>query len=311
MTILILLALCLVAGCGSNKVEKAEKLLKAGSTSEAVDLLREEIKDNPDNAEAFLVLGKTLYKTDRLLGQEKLLSAVKVNSSYKERVTRFILSNVSSRSDLDFLNQVETGYVDRDADLCFKYYVDMAPDFSNAVAFADKYPRDSRAPTALLRQASCLKAKSCDSASKVYYQKVVKKYPASKEAKEAKGVLSDWWVKIAGRIPADHKWHSFAVEKGQKYRYEISGDVVLQDGFGALHHFNGEQTTMFIGTRNELQNMMDQFNSGRGYSGPMAATAGSFGSGTAPRGDRIWFLIETGGEFSGGLDLILEVKDRA
>ena len=310
--IFMFLVLCLVAGCGPTRVEKAEKLWKAGSNSEAVDLLREEIKDRPENGEAFFLLGKVLFETERESAKEKFLSAIKVNEDMKEQVLGFVLKHIDSRSDLDFLNKVENGYVDGVANLCYRYYVEMAPGNLNASTFAAKFPRDPRAPKSILLEAEYLKQESADYPSKELYKRLAKDYPNSSEGKEAKKILSDWWFKRVERLQADNRWHGYAIKKGQPYRYNISGQVVLQDGFGAIHRYDGGDTAMFIGTREDLKEFKSHCSFGMGFTGtgPRAVTAENSNSGVAPRGGMIWFKIQTEGEFNGGLDVTLELKDK-
>lgn len=304
----LLLVVFLASGCGPNRVEKAKELLKVKSNNEAIKLLDEEIKDNPKNGEAFLVYGQILYENDPPAARERLTSALLVDNEthMKDKVIKCVEKNISCAEDLSLLDKAEYGYVDGNADLCYKRYVEYS---NEAAQFSNRFPNDPRAAGAVLEQANGYKRDGSDVA-KTLYRFIIEKYPKSAQAKEAQAALDDWWKTYTMDLPADNKWHSLTVEvqKGQRYQYEISGDVVLRDGFGALVHFTGDNTLIFFGSRQELRDGMYQ---SRGSTTGFAKEAGCFRSGKALKRSQIWFTIATGAEFEGSLTVKLKLQEKA
>ena len=120
------------------------------------------------------------------------------------------------------------------------------------------------------------------------------------------------WSKQTINLPADNLWHGYMISYGKQYRYKISGEVVVQDGFGAVHKFHGDETLIFFGSQSMLQEMErqhpDAVNLTMNDNRLHANKAGNSGSGVAAKSGMVWFLIETRAPLNGGLTVILESK---
>ena len=72
--LLVLLAfLALLAGCAPNLYTQGRGMAERGEYGRAVDLYREEIRNNPKSAEAWRELGVALYKQGELAKAEDAL----------------------------------------------------------------------------------------------------------------------------------------------------------------------------------------------------------------------------------------------
>lgn len=284
----------IAAGCGPNRVSKAEELMDAGSLEEAVKLIQEEITDSPKNAEAYVLYGRILIKKeDRTGAYEKFRSAIKVGGdSQKEKIKDLLLGEKDCfYSDFNFINEILPDLVKTDKDFCFNYYVLKPLDADRSAMFAENFPNDPRAPAAIERQASCCYSDGDTSSAKHFYLRLVEKYPKSDEGKAAKRRLADWWTKYNRYIPLDDLWHGFSIRKGQQYRYTIPGCIEYDHGSWGIERVDYKQVRVFVGTEQELK-LADS--GGIDYTGPRVANAESYCSGVAPRSGMIWFTVNTG-----------------
>lgn len=311
--ILPIAILILLVGCGKSRVTRAEELIKMGSKPEAIKLLSEEISDNPKNADAYLLYGEVLLKDDPEAAYDKFRSAIKANEA-KIAELEETLSKNATYSDLQFLNEVDPELMRKNADLCYKYNVELTRSPYSAVTFADTFPKDSRAPKAIAIEAAAYKeGGGHDSAkAKSLYQRIVKEYPDSSEAKKARDLLSDWWTKYIINLPVDSKWYSHIIKKGQRYKYCVRGEITKETGLGLLK-VGSDDVMVFVGTEPELkESQRNSYYVGSYfsyYNGPKAEKAGSFGSGVAPKDCSVWFTINCAFSMANSLDVDIEVKE--
>lgn len=103
LAVFFVLAVSGIAQAQSERMEKAEEYLETGMPDQATEILREEIKENPSNADAHFMLG-TLYlrrSNNFVIGgfgkllqvcpkfekaMERFKSAVNIDESYKEKI---------------------------------------------------------------------------------------------------------------------------------------------------------------------------------------------------------------------------------
>ncbi len=284
-----------------------------GSKPEAIKLLSEEISDNPKNADAYFLYGKVLLEENRDAAYDKFRSAIKADEGMKEKVCDLLKKNVT-HPDLVFLNDIDPEIMKKDADLCYKFRVELSPGPYMAVTFADAFPKDPRAPKAIEVEAAAYKRDGgLDSIkAKRLYQRIVREYPKSAEARKARSLLSDWWTKYTISLPVDGKWHSRPVREGQKYRYSIQGEITKETGLGLLR-LNGNNVLVFIGSQSELrESQKNTYYPGSyfsDYTGPRAKTAGFSGSGVGPKDCEVWFYMYSTFQMTNTLDVEFEVKE--
>jgi tetratricopeptide (TPR) repeat protein len=86
-SIVVLIFLLLIIGCGSSNIKKAESYIDAGMYKEAIDLLKIEIQDNPKNPEGHYLLGlATLSLGSDSEANEYFNRAILIESKYREKV---------------------------------------------------------------------------------------------------------------------------------------------------------------------------------------------------------------------------------
>lgn len=311
LAVIFPIILVLLGGCGKSRVTRAEELLKMGSKPEAVKLLSEEISDHPRNAEAYFLYGKVLLQDDRQAAYDKFRSAIKADKSMKDKVCD-LLKKDAIYSDLSFLAEIDPEIMKQDADLCYKYRVEMTPETSTASTFADAFPEDPRAPKAIEVAADSYKESGSSDTAKMLYQRIAKEYPTSREGKRATALLSDWWIKHTISLPVNSRWYSRSVMKGQKYRYAVRGEVTKETGLGILK-VNSNDVMVFVGSEAELTESQRNSYSADSYlsyyKGPKAQKAGPFGSGVAPKDCSVWFYINCAIGINGSLSVEFEVKE--
>lgn len=294
-----------VTGCGPNRVSKAKELMEIESYPEAIELLKEEIKANPDNGEAQFVYGQILRcQENSEESYERFNKAIKVDEAFKAQAKDFLLKDrPGSSSDYSYVAEMMPNLEKEDADFCYKLKVEYG---SDQVAFVNNFPADKRASEVLDGLAS---SKYYDNRmwSKSLYQRLVRDYPTTSEGKAAKKKLADWWSCYDMNLPLDSGWHGYSISAGQRYRYEIVGSKTYDYGGQGVLRIDSDDAGMFIGSKAELTTAVEN---SYGYTGPYPDyDLMRSGSGTAPKSGFIWFRISTAGEMTGSFTVKIEYKD--
>ena len=87
--ILVGCILHLPIACGKSDAEKSKALIKSGKFPQAIELLRKQAAENPEDAEIQFLLGVALTSVGQLqAGDERFANAVKLNSDYGTRIGR-------------------------------------------------------------------------------------------------------------------------------------------------------------------------------------------------------------------------------
>ncbi len=327
-----ILMLSVIAGC-SNRVKRANELIDVGSVDQAITLLNEEIARRPKNAEAHYTLGLAWRKKGDIGREiEAFQSALIASSGIKQRIEDSVLKQGNRNyRELDFLNTIDNSLVKQNEDFAYAYLVEMGSP-SGASAFASNFPQSKRAAHSILIEASADYEDGSFSESRLLYQKVVDRYPASEEAKAAKSRLASWWTFKYLEIPINGTWEGCPIRGGQHYRYEFLNSFTISFGALGVQHVDGDHADMFIGTRDELHSDLRTFEAqtciariarATGQSDPEQTkktqemqryyrTPGQRGSGVAPRDGYIWFRVDTrGSEYEGNLRVKVYLKDQS
>ncbi|MFA4996331.1 MAG: hypothetical protein WC536_04295 [Patescibacteria group bacterium] len=305
MFLILVVIVVVVAGCGSHRVDKAKELMKISSYSEAIDLLKEEIKDNPKNADAQFVYGQI----ERLEGNrdealERFKKAVQLDESFKKKVCDFLTKDeeTGKTDDLVIAAEIMPELEEEDADFCYDLNVRTCV---NQVKFADNFPQDKRAPGAILSAAST-NFDSDRNESRALYSRLAEQYPRTDEGKKAKKELSDWWGCVTMNVPFDENWHGHSICKGQRFRYEVIGEKVYDYGAYGIDKVDYSDMAVFVGTGEELKLYLEH---DYGYSGPrMKLLEERSGTGIARTTGSIWFKVCTP-EKNDSLKVKIEYKE--
>jgi len=254
----ILPVLCL-AGCFNNRVSKAEELIKVKSYDQAITLLQEEIRDTPKNAEAHQLLGQIYSeKRDWQKARESFDSAVLADPSFKRRIIDKLASGQPNHEATQYMTTLDIEYIKSNEKLAYLCFVETGP-ASDAGRFASYFPKSPRAPTAIDFQADGEMKRGNSRSAKRLYQSLVERYPRSHEAENARRMLSDWWTEVIIRLPVDNSWHGAPVQKGQRYRYQVIETTTVNLGIFGNIPVDGDHIKMFIGSRQDLHDMMDPY----------------------------------------------------
>lgn len=304
LILVVTIVVVVVAGCGSHRVDKARELMKISSYPEAIDLLKEEIKENPKNADAQFAYGQI----ERLQGNrdealERFKKAVQLDESFKKKICDFLTKDeeTGKTDDLVIVAEIMPELEKEDADFCYDLNVRTCV---NQVKFADNFPQDKRAPGAILSAAST-NFDSDRNESRALYSRLAEQYPRTDEGKKAKKMLSDWWGCVTLNVPFDERWHGFSIVKGQRFRYVVPGERVFDYG-REIDRIDHEDMSMFVGAGEELKLALEN---NYGYVGPRTESVERSGTGIARATGSIWFKVCTP-EKNGSLDVKIEYKER-
>lgn len=309
-TIAFLAAICgLIAGCGANRVQRANDLIQTKAFQEAEALLQEEIKSSPRNAHAYFTYGKCLLEQGNTSqAYDRFRSAARIDGDMKDDIRECLLKKDDSLENLRFIDELLPTFASENADFCYKLYVDMAVDDENCVKFADCFPNDRRAPVALWRQYHYCYGRGDNREARSLCRRIYQNYPKTFEGGAARSCLDDWWNRSVQPLKGDTDWHGFLVRKGQGYRYQIKNgfDVTFYGG-AARETIDGDRVKMFIGTREDLHRA-----AWTNYGGMLEGGkwAGTLGRGVAPKNGCIWFKIDTEIELTRDLELVLDMQEK-
>ena len=129
---LLIIAILLGGGCESALVRQVSHLEQVRNDAAAVEMLEQEVQQNPGNAESLYHLGRLYCKTERYVaGREALAQAMKLSDRFDERAQYELDSHLNLRlkTGLDAFN----GGAYEEAVQQFRYATEVGP--SSAVAF--------------------------------------------------------------------------------------------------------------------------------------------------------------------------------
>ncbi len=151
---LVCVAVCAlaVAGCGANRVQKAGELLKVGSTKEAREVLTEEIKANPTNADAHFLMGR-VHEADKNVDEalKSFDSATKADANYKPKIGQYLWEQVKSGKSAEGASYIARAFalypeLEKNDDAAYAKYVTYGWGLSQMQKYLDSSRRDSTLP---------------------------------------------------------------------------------------------------------------------------------------------------------------------
>ncbi|MHB8636092.1 MAG: tetratricopeptide repeat protein [Fimbriimonadaceae bacterium] len=252
----------------SDQLTKATQLLNNGLQDQAEQMVNDQLKSDPSNADAYIVMAALqLKKGDTHKAADPYLTAaLKLQPDWKPEVfavigafgagedcslagVEFKLSKFDGRPDpaplLAFALRTDKHCYVQDEKLALALANDklISPD-----EFLGAFPDSQHAPALLWSKASELLLVN-SSAAKKLYQRLAASFPESDEGKDAAKKLADWWEHSSISLPLDNQWHLVhQVERGTRYRLSISGNVRIDMGALGYTDLTPAKAMGYIGT---------------------------------------------------------------
>jgi tetratricopeptide (TPR) repeat protein len=290
-------------------------LVDVGSVDQAIQLLEQEISSRPKNADAHIALGFAWRaKGDMDKELESFRSALKASPKIRDKIVQELLKEKHcAYGEMSFIDEIDGSLVKKNESFAYRYLA-QAGHANGAAKFADYFPKSNHAPEAILKEAKNRYGTESPDRAKALYQRLVRSYPKSDEARTARKELSDWWTYTFLDIGLDGEWRSHAIRKGQAYRYMFQNEVTIDLGVFGIQRIDGQHTDMYIGTSEEAAYIQSVWSAWHGESAQAMKSrvrrAGNDGSGVAPRDGRIWFRVDMDGrEYRGSLQVKLYLKE--
>jgi len=229
LTVAAFLMLPWLAGCGNKPVNKAGELLRVGATKEAREVLTEEIKNSPMNAEAHLMMAK-VHEADRSIDEmfKSLDSACKAKSSYIHKVGVFLWEQVKSSKCLDGSRYIRKALeldpsLAKDDEVAFSRYVTYADGDWEWEEYVNTFPKGKHIGETLLMMAEKAYERYDMGSSKTLYFRAAKESQDSVSCLAAKAKLGDWWDQFTRKTWASENQVKIAeVYKGQQIEVTVA-----------------------------------------------------------------------------------------
>ena len=343
--VVVLLALAALTGC-SNRVSKADELLKLGSTREAKELLQEELKANPKNADAHFMMAR-VYEADgdTESALASLDSCVKASPVHGQRVGKYCWEQVRTEKARDPQAYIYTASevyptLLEDDDVAYVRYVQYGDGEVDNKQYLQRFPTGKHISETLLSLAASYYESRQFGEAKETYQRLAKESPDTTEGQEAQAKLDDWWEETETAIPFDTKYKEICrVRRGQELEVFASGGITFKTVYGNIR-IDARSARFFFGKLDDVEGALGnaawrqrQFDARRRSGNTDSYTLAWFrrwsevdkqqrqlGSewikfdesghwrGIATRNGGLWMGVQTGGEYDGSLNVRVRYK---